>query len=282
MEDKRYTSNIEGTRLSIEEAELNYGHNINPHQIWRDGKLIPGSPDECTFSTLVQETSNGEAFMTALCIFHDGQKVNNLVKKVVKLPLTRVTGTLNSFKNVYLKNIIGREFDQYEDESRSWQWKLYDANDNELAYGMGDPYVDSASGTITFRSSAFCDTLTKDSKFYISFYKYVGRTGFFGSDQGIGLPFRDDLILLKDADSEDRTALFRLYGDNSNTVYILPKPNLTEDNVTGLGYVGRKNDVEGDSVGVIVLEENFNDVSWEIGKTNGGLYHTDGSITKSN
>lgn len=276
--DKKFTSNVESERLSTEEYEKHYGCNINPNQIWRDGALIPGSPSECEFGTLSQKSDQNGDYLSAMYVFMDGAKPHNLVEKIVKLPLNRVPGTLNCFANPNFKNVIGREFDSGDDESDSWQYKLYNSDGEEMAYGVGDQSVDNASGTIIFREKSFTDTLSKDSMFYVTFYRYSGDTGFFGSGEGIRLPFRDDLTLLKDSDSEDRTALFRLHGENTNTVYILPKPNLDWDEIKGLGYHGR--DEAEATHGVIMLEENYNDIDWEIGRHDGGLYLSDGTVKR--
>lgn len=276
--DKMFTSDVESERLSIEEYEKHYGHTINPNQIWRDGALIPGSPSECNFGILIPESDPNGDYLSAMHIFMDGAKPHNLVEKIIKLPLNRVPGTLNCFSNPNFKNVIGREFDSGDDEDSSWQYKLYNSDGEELAYGVGDQYVDSASGTLIFKEKSFCESLTKDSKFYVSFYRYVGDTGFFGSESGIRLPFRDDLTLLKDAKSEERTALFKLHGEYTNTIYVLPKPNLNWDEIRGLGYHGRDEALA--THGVIMLEENYNDIDWEIGRHDGGLYMDDGTVKR--
>ena len=276
--DKRFTSDVESERLSIEEYEKHYGHPINPNQIWRDGALIPGSPSECRFSALTQKLDQNGNYLSAMHIFMDGAKPHNLVEKIIKLPLNRVPGTLNCFSNSNFKNVIGREFDSGDDAENSWRYKLYNSDKEELAYGVGDQYVDSASGTLIFKEKSFCDSLTKDSKFYVSFYRYAGETGFFGSESGIRLPFRDDLTLLKDAESEKRTALFKLHGDYTNTIYVLPKPNFDWDEIRGLGYHGRDEALA--THGVIMLEENYNDIDWEIGRHDGGLYMDDGTVKR--
>ena len=276
--DKRFTSDVESERLSIEEYEKHYGHTVNPNQIWRDGALIPGSPSECSFSTLTQKLDQNGDYLSSMHIFMDGAKPHNLVEKIIKLPLNRVPGTLNCFSNPNFKNVIGREFDSGDDAENSWQYKLYNSDNEELAYGVGDQYVDSASGTLIFKEKSFCESLTKDSKFYVSFYRYAGETGFFGSESGIRLPFRDDLTLLKDAESEERTALFKLHGEYTNTIYILPKPNFDWDEIRGLGYHGRDEALA--THGVIMLEENYNDIDWAIGRHDGGLYMNDGTVKR--
>lgn len=275
---KDFTSNVEKERLSTEEYEKHYGTNISPNQIWRDGALIPGSPDECQFGILEQKSDINGDYTSSMCIFMDGAKPHNLIEKIIKLPLNRVQGTLNCFSNPNFKNVIGREFDKYNTEEKSWQYKLYNQNDEELPYNIGEQEVSPESGTLKFLEKEFCETLTKDTKFFVSFYRYVGDTGFFGSQLGIRLPFRDDLVLLKDSKNEDRTALFKLHGDNTNTIYVLPKPNLKWNDEKGLGYHGRENETE--HTGIIMLEENYNDIVWEIGIHDGGLFLEDGTVKR--
>lgn len=60
--DKKYTSNVEDKRLNIEEQPT-MGQHILPQQIWRDGALIPGSPDDVKFKS--PEMISGVAVQTS-------------------------------------------------------------------------------------------------------------------------------------------------------------------------------------------------------------------------
>lgn len=282
MSDKQYTSNVESNRLITEEVTRTKGQPINPKQIWRDGALIPGAPSKCAFTAETNETCSGGTYLSALYTFNDGKKVNMLIERVKLLPLVRVKGTKNCFQDALLKNLIGREFDDTDTQvDDSWQYKLYNSSGKELAYGIGNPVVDVAAGTLTFRDEDYVNTFdfSKDPLFYASFYRYIGRTGFIGSHNenslddysGIDLPFRDDILHFKDADSDTRTAQFVLDGNDKNTVYILPK-------ASG-GYHGPQSHNSDDS-GVVMLEENYQDIDWNIGWHNGGEFHEDGTVTK--
>lgn len=281
--DKSYTSNVENERLNIEEQQLTMGQHILPQQIWRDGALIPGSPDDLTFGApqLVDKVAVQEYS------FNDGQTVHPLVDKVSKLPITRVAGTKNVFYNDMLKNVIGREFDKDPtDKKKSWQYVIY-SSEGELAYGMGDPYIDVATGNLVFRNEDFVNAITEDT-FYITFYKYVGRTGFLGdtdNDQdaygGIDIPFRDDVKLLKDADDDSRTANFVLAGETGNTVYILPNAAqvYTDGNIQ-LDEYGKSTSLS-HLKGVVMLQENYQEIDWNIGWHNGGIWLPDGTVRKN-
>ena len=280
--DKKYTSNVEDKRLNIEEQPT-MGQHILPQQIWRDGALIPGSPDDLQFKVPVVTKDA----VIATSYFNDGQTVHPLVEKISRLPLRKVQGTKNVFFNELLKNLIGREFDNDPtDKKKSWQYKLY-AGDNELAYGMGDPIIDVATGHLFFRNEDFVKANTEDT-FYITFYKYVGRTGFMGSEDneqdvygGIDLPFRDDVKHFKDANNDNRTATFVLHGTEGQTYYVLP--NAAEQ------YDGENIELDeyGKSTskdhlrGVVMLEENYQEIDWNIGWHNGGVWLPDGTVRKN-
>ncbi len=281
--DKQYTSNVEDKRLNIEEQQLTMGQHILPQQVWRDGALIPGSPDDVDFK--VPEVINGVVVQSSY--FNDGQTVHGLIQKMSRLPITRVRGTLNVFYNEELKNLIGREFDNDPtDKKKSWQFIIH-SKDGDLAYGMGDPFVDIATGNLIFRNEEFVKANTEDT-FYITFYKYIGRTGFLGATDneqdaygGIDIPFRDDVKLLKDADDDGRTARFELAGAMGNTVYILPNAAevYTEGNIE-LDEYGKSTSISKNK-GVVMLQENYQEIDWNIGWHNGGVWLPDGTARKN-
>lgn len=284
MTDKKYTSNTEFKRLNIEEPQLTNGQHILPQQIWRDGALIPGSPDDLSFK--VPELENNIAVQYSY--INDGQTAVPLVEKIEKLPLTKLAGTKNVFHNDLLINLIGREFDNDPtNKKKSWQYILY-SDDTELAYDVGTQYIDVAAGNLYFTNKDFIDSLSSDDNFYITFYKYVGRTGFLGASNneqdiygGIDIPFRDDIKLLKDADNDNTTANFVLNGDEGNTIYILPRAGEafidTDMDIDELGKTTSKNYKKG----VVMLQENYQEVDWEIGLHNGGAWLPDGSVRKN-
>jgi len=282
--DKQFTSNTEDKRLNIEEPELMMGRRILPQQIWRDGSLIPGSPNDIEFTTSVEEDDGSSV---AYFYFKNGSTVLPLIKKIEHLPLQKVEGTKDTYFNKELINLIGREFDSDpNDKTKSWQYTIY-SEDTPLAYDAGKPIIDIATGVLRFRSEEFVANI-KDDKFFISFYKYVGRTGFLGSENneqdsysGIDIPFRDDIKHFKDADDDKRTSTFRLEGEEGNTVYILPSASgkYNSNNI----WVNDKGETQplDSKVGTVVLQENYQDTDWEIGLHNGGVWLPDGSCRKN-
>lgn len=281
--DKQYTSNTEDKRLEIEESYLSMGKHILPQQIWRDGALIPGSPDDLTFK--LPETENG--CLVRYSYFYDGATACPLVKRVEKLPLSKITGTNDSFYNSELVNLIGREFDSDStDKKKSWQYTLY-SGDTALAYDAGSPVIDISTGVLKFRNSDFVESITEDT-FYISFYKYIGRTGFLGSENtdqdlygGIDIPFRDDVKHFKDALNDDRTLTLKVEGYEGNTIYVMPKSSMffNDDNyeLDDLGVLQVKNKLKG----TVMLQENYQEIDWNIGNHNGGVWLEDSSVRKN-
>lgn len=281
--DKQFTSNTEDKRLNIEEPELMMGRHILPQQIWRDGALIPGSPDDLEFS--IPEIENG--LLVSYNYFKDGQTVHSLVEKIERLPLQRVRGTKDTYFNKELINLIGREFDSDpNDKAKSWQYTIYSGN-TALAYDAGKPIIDIATGVLRFRSKEFVENI-QDDEFFISFYKYIGRTGFLGSENngqdvygGIDIPFRDDIKHFKDADNDDRTATFRLEGQVGNTIYVLPNAaevydgtNLAVDEYQQTTSINK-------NLGTVMLQENYQEIDWNIGLHNGGVWFDDGTVRKN-
>ena len=281
--DKQYTSNTEDKRLNIEEAYLSMGKHILPQQIWRDGALIPGSPDDLAFK--LPETEND--CLVRYSYFYDGATACPIVKKIEKLPLSKINGTNDSFYNAELVNLIGREFDNDPtDKKKSWQYTLY-SGDTALAYDAGSPVIDISTGVLKFRNSDFVENITEDT-FYISFYKYVGRTGFLGSENteqdvygGIDIPFRDDVKHFKDALNDDRTLTLKVEGYEGNTIYVMPKSNMFfNDNnyeLNELGVLQVKNKLEG----TVMLQENYQEIDWNIGNHNGGVWLENSSVRKN-
>lgn len=273
MNDKKYTSDVESKRLDIEEPERTYGARVLPQQVWRDGALIPGSPKKLSFR--VPELEDGH--VVSYAYFDDIHKTMPLVKKVEKLELSRVTGVENVWQNDELKNMIGREFDDENlNSENSWQFILY-SDGNELSYGVGEPLIDIRTGVLKFRDDKFLEAV-KDETISITFYKYVGRTGFFGSDSGADLPIRDDIALLKSSANDNVKARFHLSGAEGETAYILPK--------AGNHFVARtlvvdeygKTKAVSSNEGTVMLEENYQEIDWNIGLHNGGVWLPDSNV----
>lgn len=267
MEDnKYYTSKVEKERLPEEEIRTSSGRIIDPKQIWHDGQLIKGSPSLMDFSKPEVRTDSSGTYLYSESTFNDGATSIPLVQHIEGLKLNKVDGTKNVYESLLLVDIIGREFDKDVDEAASsWQFVLYDDKNNAYAYGIGEPAVDSANGTILFRSEKFVDELDHD--LYMSFYRYGGRKGIFGGQLGVDLPIRDDVVHFKSASSDSRTATFKIDGEDGHTIYILPQ-------TTGI-YHG-----PADRSGTIMLEENYNEIDWNIGRHNGGHFYDDGRVLK--
>lgn len=289
---KEYVSNVEDSRVAEEELVSTKGQHINPEQVWRDGSFIPSSPDNLSFTEFRDAKGDTGTYFFRKAFIFDGSKEIPVVEHIRGLKLVRVPGTLNSFRSNRLIDLIGSEFNgderkafyaesfedssliehpdkvPFEQKSRKWEFVLSDENGTEFAYGIGDPVIDSAAGVLTFRSKDFVESIKDKESVYIDFYRYIGRKGFFGSDLGIDLPFRDDLTLLKSANDEDKTASFELAGESKHTVYVLP-------NNLGV-YVPHES-----GKGVVMLQENYNEIDWNIGHHNGGHFRDDGTITKS-
>jgi len=281
--DKQFTSNTEDKRLNIEEPELMMGRHILPQQIWRDGALIPGSPDKLEFS--IPDVEDG--LLVAYSYFKDGMTTHPLVKKIERLPLQKVRGTKDTYFNKDLINLIGREFDSDpNDKAKSWQYTIYSGN-TALAYDAGKPIIDIATGVLRFRSEEFVANI-EDDEFFISFYKYIGRTGFLGSENneqdvygGIDIPFRDDIKHFKDADNDERTATFRLEGEIGNTIYVLPNAAEVYDGANIVVDEYQQTTSINKNLGIVMLQENYQEIDWNIGLHNGGVWFDDGSVRKN-
>lgn len=280
---KDYVSAVEDKRLDFEELNRHFGKRVLPQQIWRDGNLIPGSPKDITFEAPQIEDGAAVQYFN----ISDGATVVPLIKKISLLTLKRVEGTTNAYYHEQLKNIITREFDKDPNNlSRSWHYKIH-LNDTPIAYQMGDPYIDIVSGILIFRNEEFLKKLT-DEAIKVSFYRYTGRTGFVGSENneqdvygGVDLPFRDDIKHFKDHTNDAKTATFEVGGEEGNSVYVLPAPTkiFNESNGNALDENGIFYPVN-NKKGVVMLQENYQEIDWRIGVHNGGTWDDDGNVTK--
>ena len=282
MIDKQYTSNTEDNRLNIEESFLSMGKRVLPHQIWRDGGLIPGSPDDLKFNT--PEVENG--CIVRYSYLKDGETVLPLVKKIEKLPLLKLKGTDDSYYNKEVENLIGREFDKdCNDLKKSWQYILY-INEEQVSYDVGKPLIDISTGVIKFRSAEFLEKI-KDDSLYLTFYKYIGRTGFLGSYDnkfdsygGIDIPFRDDVKHFKNSLNDNQTLSIKVDGYEGNTVYMFPPPDMYFNNENfELDENYNLTSIDKHS-GTVMLQENYQEIDWNIGLHNGGVWLEDGSVRK--
>lgn len=237
---KTATSNVETTREKFEEPVNTLGQVVRMEQIWRDSNLIPtNAPD-------ISDVTFGPDNVAHVKRFNDGATIRNLIDYYVKLPLTKISGTINCFQNDKLKDIIT------EDTTNSSYVPKIFVNGNILAYGVGAPVFDQAAGTLYFKDKDFAERI-KGQTVTVSFYKYVGRKGTSVGNlfENPDLPFRDTLPHFKNAENDNNTATFKVRGSDKHTNYILPPEN---------GKFYDKGD-EPDT-GVVLLQENLEDVLW--------------------
>ena len=255
--EKRITSNVEDTREDFEEPIETMGRAVIQQQIWRDSMMIPATPPSLEDFTLYDDTNEFGNFRSAIIKrFRTGTSLRNLIKYYEKLPLGRIKGTTNCYSAPEFSDIITQVF------GKTYMPELY-INDNKLAFGVGKPLLDETAGTLFFRDEEFVNTI-QDAQITISFYRYVGRKGTFGTDVdgGMELPFYDSTPHFVDVETSSRTATFKVRGNEGNTNYVLPPHNK--------GWYD-KGDLP--DTGVVVLQENIEDVIWkENVKLSGGAW----------
>ena len=241
---KNATSNVEKTREKFEEPIKTFGQVVRMEQIWRDSNLFPETAPDTADLTYMEQDGYKVAHAKR---FNDGATIRNLIDHYVGLPLVRVKGTTNCYKSDKLKDIITEDT-----TNGSYVPKIY-IDGTVIAYGVGSPLFDQASGTLYFQDEDFVNTVY-GKEISVTFYRYVGRKGTqVGNDlNNLDLPFRDTVKHFKNAENDSNTATFKVRGDNKDTNYILPPEN-------GKWY--DKGD-EADT-GVVVLQENLEDILWE-------------------
>lgn len=271
IDDKELTSSSEAGRLAYEETESTKGEAILPQQIWRDGKLIPADTAPSVLAT--------ETVQDGSVSFKYGEWSGKIVEKkpilakYEKVPLKRVKGTSYVYCSAFVSNAIPDLFAA----DGSYSHKMYILKDGaykKMGYMLGNPRIDQATGFIEFRDRAYIDSLSLDSSDYpfaISFFRYIGHTGFFGAESGIYGPFKDDLKHLRKADDDTATAQFLVRGGSKNSKYVLPQIGGTNNP----GFYYEKGPGESDA-GVIVLQENINEVLWNVGDIDCGIYSAAG------
>lgn len=281
--DKEYYSNIEEERLPIEEFKKSIGKNIIPEQIWRDGAFINESPHNHVF-----EDFEGKK----IAFTKVGEQKIKLIQQYEKLLLSPIEGTescsyyCKEDENA-LKDIIDERFDPVATlDKQTWTPQIYINDTDILPYKIGNPYFDGTTGILTFRDKDFIKSLFTDhpnAKIFVSFYKYIGRKGFFGYETGDDFPFKDnnEKHLLKNGIEEALTTLdFKVRGaKGKNTSYIMP-PIDVGNFTNGTGYYSQLKEKlleedetsKNNEIGVVVLEENINSLMYAQGKIDGGLF----------
>lgn len=267
---KKYVSNTEEARLPFEEPYKGLGDSVSPLQIWRDGSFIKGSPSEHTF-------------IDNIAYYKNGAQDIPLIKFFEKMPLaTAIEGTDScAYYNENLIDTIGYRFENISvDSGKSWEPIIY-INNTQLSYKLGEPEIDPTSGVLVFKDKSYIENLKKASPAFtvsISFYKYIGKKGFFGYDTGDDFPFRDDHPLVKNAsEAALTTATFKSRGAiGKNTNYIFPPTSKTTF-TDGKGYFGKSlkkefEEEKNSESSVVVLEENINSLLYAIGSIDGGVF----------
>lgn len=266
--DKELTSDVEASRLPYEETAVLKGDPVLPHRIWRDGKLIPNDVAPAILAT--------ETIVDGSVSFKYGEWTGRIVEKKAilakyeKVPVKRIQGTDMFYCSAFLTNAIPDFFAPDGSYShRMYLWK--DGSYKKMAYMLGKPTIDPATGFIEFKDKDYVKSLGIDSleyPFAVSFFRYIGHTGFFGADNGIYGPFKDDLVHLRKADDDNSTAQFLVRGGAKNSQYILP-PIGDGQVPTGKFYAKSASEA---GMGVVVLQENLNEVLWQIGDIDCGIY----------
>jgi len=276
IDEKQLTSSVEDYRLPYEEDLVTKGQIVLPQQIWRDGKLIPLSAPSIMATETVADGSISFKYGEWAGLIIEKKAI---LAKYEKVPLKRIKGTNYLYCSAFVSNIIPDLFST----DGTYNHKLFLMKAGvyqKMSYMLGNPEIDQTTGIIKFKDSTYIDSLNIDSNieypFAISFYRYIGHTGFFGSDSGIYGPFKDDLVHLRKADDDTTTAQFIVRGGPKNSKYILPQIG-KDNNPTGFYY--QKTEGESED-GVIVVQENINEVLWNIGDIDCGIYSAAG-ITRT-
>jgi hypothetical protein len=183
-------------------------------------------------------------------------KVNNVVRFVEKLPLKRYQKSAG-FYSSYLKNFIPPTWDE---ENLSYRYQIINNKNNEiLPFSLGKPVIDSASGVLRFLDENILKALDLSLNYpiSISFYKYNGILGFFGSQEGEALPFSDEYWLLLNRNQTSIKAKFLLDKLSKSTSF-----NLVEDDS---GY-------QENLKNVLLLQSNFKETFYHEINLDGGVW----------
>ena len=108
---------------------------------------------------------------------------DTMVRKYVKVQLVKITNGLNSaFKGPanggdanILQNAVPFNFD---DDTGTYNYTLYDKNDDQIPFGTGDWVIDPDSGHITFYEyDDVSSVIDENNPPTLTYYRYVGTTG---------------------------------------------------------------------------------------------------------
>lgn len=233
--------NVSDTRDSRDfyEEAIQSSFCIRPDQLLMYGDEIPRGTDERTVN-IIRNLKDGE--------YYDWQKDETTIIHIVQYhenyPLQKIDdGTDNAFKLVDengnpIQNII--PFNYYRD-LYNYDLRTNHAHGNKKIYfGVGDWVLDTYSGVLKFYGDV-PDGIDHNNPPTISFYQYVGGTGFrqdtFGYD-GVIVPIKNWHIsagsyLIDGTNTKDDGALITLEEQISNNA------NVIQDGYTGtFGFDG--------------------------------------------
>lgn len=127
---------------------------VDLSSIWLDADYIPET---------APELDNGEKYVLTV-----NNAEINVLKYYERLPLSKVLGSNNSFKNELLIDSIESSY------GSGYVVKIYDGFFEEIPFGLSKWVVDPCSGILSFIEGV---PEGYAEPFYISFYKYIGRKG---------------------------------------------------------------------------------------------------------
>jgi hypothetical protein len=217
------------------EEPLPSGIVVTPDMIWTNASYIPSTAP--TISPSLQDL-NGTSYVYGDYL---------VVRFFYNLPLLPVAGSPNAFYHEQLKDAIPFNYDP----EGSYNYRIKNASNFDIAFGVQDWMVDPVAGVLTFFGSNLSSVgITASSPPSISFFKYIGAKGFPSGSGAAGLPIDDSNVLLVSDANPLSTAQLRVGGGVGNTVYTLP------------GVTNHQ--------GTILLDERLNAVINAIGVIDGG------------
>lgn len=241
MVENNYLETEKG-RVEPENNIQKIGQVISNRTAWREIEKIPSiAPSEFdTVETIYVRGVEVFKYKTGVVAFYE------------KVPLTRFQKS-DTFTSEFLKNLIPPMFDP-----QNWSYKVtlyYGEKLQEVPFGMGNPRIDNVAGSITFDHDFVENLPNTIIQLYVSFYRYEGIIGFYGSVDEETFPRRDDLPLIKSAENFDVTGRFVLRSDQSE-FYSLPKGDGVYHN----------------DPNTVVLNENFQATFDKLIQIDGGIY----------
>ena len=186
VKDKPNTSSL----LAWYEENGDIKKRVDIANIWLDADKIPFD---------APTLKNGEVYKYTV----DKMDIE-VLKYYEKIPLYKVNGTAASFSNELLINSIETSF------GNGYAVALYDSHQNRVPFGLNKWVVDPCSGIVSF-----IENLPEGytAPFYVSFYKYVGRTG----DTGIITTDGKQTMLPGYVPTEDKSLVTKDYVDTNVT-----------------------------------------------------------------